>query len=212
MPRYVLSWLCDDEMKMSFERFKELIDSGKADPYTRAPHGGTCVHTLAMGAGRNKQDCHKALMYLLDHYPTLVNDRSQLSTETPLHLSAMYALKETFRGLLERGADPTVQVHMGEDILGSIADSFLPEESKKEMTELAEEAITNWRTKCHLPGCGATRSTDGRPLHKCGNCRRVLYCSREHQAEHWRTFHKKLCKSYQELNNPDSIQQGCPSQ
>jgi len=176
MPRYILSWLLDEELEMSFEQFKDVVDSGKADPFTRAPHGGTCVHPLAMGAGRSREDCHKALMYIIEKHPVLANDRGSMTTETPIHLAAMYARKETFQGLLERGADPTAEIHMGETLIDTIEHSFLSDSDKAEMKELAQEAIENWLTKCHLPGCGATKSTEGRSLQRCGQCKRVRYC------------------------------------
>ncbi|KAH8419595.1 hypothetical protein KR222_008130, partial [Zaprionus bogoriensis] len=35
----------------------------------------------------------------------------------------------------------------------------------------------------------------------CGACRSVVYCSREHQKEHWRRGHKSECKCYEMASN-----------
>jgi len=175
MPKYVLSWLVDNGMDMSFELFKELIDSGKADPYTRAPHGGTCLITLAMGSGESQVDCHKALVYVLDHYPTLVNDRSTVTTETPLHMAAMFGRKDSFLALLKRGADPTLNTYKDDLVQMIQRTNYTQGELQREMVQLAKQAIIDWKTKCHLPGCDV-RKTEGNVLQKCGRCRVALYC------------------------------------
>eukprot|EP01102_Stenamoeba_stenopodia_P000950 TRINITY_DN1085_c0_g1_i2.p1 TRINITY_DN1085_c0_g1~~TRINITY_DN1085_c0_g1_i2.p1 ORF type:complete len:257 (-),score=39.35 TRINITY_DN1085_c0_g1_i2:65-766(-) len=212
MSRYVLSWLCDSQMDMSFELFKELIDSGKADVYTRAPHGGTVMIVLGMG-GEEKH--FQAVKYLLDRYPDLVNDRSQMTTETALHMAGMFGRKEIFQELLKRGADPTLKTYKREGLVEMIQNtSYLSGKPKQEMIQLARDAINDWKTKCHLPGCGATQTAEGRPLQKCGGCRRALYCGREHQAEHWRSLHKHLCKTYKQIGQEPEIPSmaGCPTQ
>jgi hypothetical protein len=40
--------------------------------------------------------------------------------------------------------------------------------------------------------CGKSASVDT-PLHRCGGCRAVYYCSRECQAIEWKASHKVAC-------------------
>ena len=46
---------------------------------------------------------------------------------------------------------------------------------------------------CALPSCGA-REAHVALFKKCGACAAVVYCSKEHQAEHW-PAHKAACKA-----------------
>jgi hypothetical protein len=59
----------------------------------------------------------------------------------------------------------------------------------------AEEASAHTRKlqTCALPACGA-REVHEAQFKKCAACRLVVYCCKEHQAEHW-TTHKKPCKA-----------------
>lgn len=45
----------------------------------------------------------------------------------------------------------------------------------------------------------------GRGSKHCGGCRRVSYCSRDHQLHDWRLGHKKLCAELSKLSPPTSI-------
>ena len=47
-------------------------------------------------------------------------------------------------------------------------------------------------TKCELPSCDKAERTDG-GFKRCSGCKRVMYCSGEHQLEDWKR-HKKECK------------------
>ncbi|KAJ3645799.1 hypothetical protein Zmor_023431 [Zophobas morio] len=39
-------------------------------------------------------------------------------------------------------------------------------------------------------------------IHRCGGCRRVCYCSKQHQQDHWEQ-HKNVCRSYKICQNDD---------
>ena len=45
---------------------------------------------------------------------------------------------------------------------------------------------------CDFPGCKEV----GR--FRCGSCKVVLYCSKEHQKESWKANHKSICTAWQE--------------
>jgi hypothetical protein len=49
---------------------------------------------------------------------------------------------------------------------------------------------------CALDSCGA-REVHASQFKLCGACKTVVYCSREHQAAHWRQ-HKAACKAARE--------------
>ena len=50
--------------------------------------------------------------------------------------------------------------------------------------------------------CGASSGAEGGPLKRCGSCRLVYYCCREHQKVDWKS-HKDTCKS---AGNKESVQ------
>lgn len=43
--------------------------------------------------------------------------------------------------------------------------------------------------KCAVCGVAASQ--------KCGGCRNVVYCGKEHQIVHWKKGHKAECKCYE---------------
>eukprot|EP00951_Prasinocladus_malaysianus_P046930 scaffold648182_cov39-Prasinocladus_malaysianus.AAC.1 len=136
---------------------------------------------------------------MLNFRPELVNQRNR-STETALHLVAMYGPAEVARELLRRGADPTLKTYQGKDMVdlaGTMSNrSGREDQGEKDhddLKALVTGAVLSFQQKCHLPEC------DKDAPNFCGKCRRAKYCSKEHQALHWREGcapHKKLCKSY----------------
>ncbi|KAG5321075.1 VPS25 protein, partial [Pseudoatta argentina] len=51
-----------------------------------------------------------------------------------------------------------------------------------------------YATMCHV----CKRFGDGVCLKKCGGCRMIAYCNRQHQKQHW-SQHKSLCKAIQDV-------------
>lgn len=43
--------------------------------------------------------------------------------------------------------------------------------------------------------CGTATTADGSPLKKCSSCRKVKYCSRECQVQHYNDGHKEECQA-----------------
>ena len=171
---YIMSYLIDGSFDMSFAHFQVLLDSGKADVTTRAPHGGTCITAMALQCGDRNTDCYKALCYLLDKYPAMVNDRSG-TTETPLHLVTMYGHGDALEELIRRGADPTLKTYKKEGI-AELAKSEKKSTTGVNMVPLVEKALDKWNNRCHLPECDRTQNESGSALSRCSRCRRARYC------------------------------------
>jgi hypothetical protein len=54
--------------------------------------------------------------------------------------------------------------------------------------------------------CSGCMKVFDRKLLKCGKCRRLRYCSRECQVEHWHDYHHEGChQDINEYTNPQNI-------
>ncbi|XP_011172323.1 uncharacterized protein LOC105204806 [Solenopsis invicta] len=58
-----------------------------------------------------------------------------------------------------------------------------------------------YATVCHV----CKKFGDGVSLKRCGGCRMIAYCDREHQKQHW-PQHKSFCKAIQDLLQGRSIE------
>ncbi|XP_024873306.1 uncharacterized protein LOC112455544 [Temnothorax curvispinosus] len=63
------------------------------------------------------------------------------------------------------------------------------------INSLYNDFINNvfYATVCHV----CKQFGDGVSLKRCGSCRMIAYCGREHQKQHWKQ-HKSLCKAIQD--------------
>ncbi|KAF5366847.1 hypothetical protein D9758_006485 [Tetrapyrgos nigripes] len=56
-----------------------------------------------------------------------------------------------------------------------------------------EETVHTQRDKRAQTVCAMCGKPGGQELKQCSGCKRVLYCSRDHQRAHWKSHHKKQC-------------------
>lgn len=67
-------------------------------------------------------------------------------------------------------------------------------------TKMGDSCILN----CEI--CKATKTKDGRPLHRCGGCGMKSYCSSECQKTHWvEGGHKVECKQSKKADKPKDV-------
>ncbi|KYN38824.1 Zinc finger MYND domain-containing protein 17 [Trachymyrmex septentrionalis] len=65
--------------------------------------------------------------------------------------------------------------------------------------ETKNEIIANYNTFFYATMCHVCkRFGNGVCLKKCGGCRMIAYCNRQHQKQHW-SQHKSLCKAIQDI-------------
>eukprot|EP00040_Diaphanoeca_grandis_P017721 m.92916 g.92916 ORF g.92916 m.92916 type:complete len:253 (-) comp26582_c0_seq2:306-1064(-) len=198
----VLSWLMDEGFVEHFnftpEVLSKFLASGKCDVDTPTPMKSFAEHSIAMSCNATPQgvNARKCLEVLLDHHPKIVNRRSG-STETALHFIAMYSDVATAQLLLDRGADPTLQLYNEEDCVSLVQKGTRlgMNSGSPQLTALLTKAKKDFVSKCHLPGC------DQRGSNRCSKCQRARYCSADHQAAHLNSLHKNLCATYKVINN-----------
>jgi hypothetical protein len=94
-------------------------------------------------------------------------------------------LLETWRRVEECGLLVEQQV----DRIEAVRDQLLQRLAAAEASAAAAPGLR----RCGLPGCGA-RETHPDHFKTCAACRKVGYCSKEHQTEHW-PDHKAPCKA-----------------
>ena len=78
--------------------------------------------------------------------------------------------------------------------LQSFSDQQLCPVCRAELPSENKSKSTTSGRKC--ANCGAIQCPDGAPLLDCSRCKKVAYCGRDCQAEHWKKGgHKKVCKT-----------------
>ncbi|GAB4821133.1 hypothetical protein N2152v2_008179 [Parachlorella kessleri] len=72
---------------------------------------------------------------------------------------------------------------------GASPEAMTPEQRERARVPTAEEDAA--ARKLHCDNCGQLALS----AKACGGCRRVFYCSKECQREHWKSGHRKECQS-----------------
>jgi hypothetical protein len=78
----------------------------------------------------------------------------------------------------------------------TITCGFIDNDEKKKIKQMAKESGGRMDISTFCEYCEKSSPT----IQKCGGCRCVSYCCKEHQTAHWKE-HKKECKLLQDLKN-----------
>ena len=145
---------------------------------------------LRAGAAVNAQDDRDAHEHA--HVVTLLLRQDGVDVNhaikdglTPLLLAANEGRARVVTALLEAGADRSIR-------FGGV--NALERAQELGHTACVRALTPKPERRCAL--CDATAAeVDQKVLRKCGCCRMVSYCCKEHQVEHWYAEHKRQCKA-----------------